>query len=302
MRIDIDRSIRRQEEWLHDVRKRALRRGRLGNCARLLAFRVLKKAGWWEPLVDAGLIRSWFKEFEEYWRVSLRGRPLTVVDFHHLRFLFRCRFQETKELSWNGPVQHLANWQHPKNLFGTFSFIYREALNPVRDPLLLSSLSRGMRVLEYGCGIAPMYRTWRAFLSHVDATWVLADIPGFPFHYARHAYARDEAVSFCVIYEDRFHDPLRDCPGTFDFMIAQEVFEHLDEPRGIAEYLLDRLNPGGWFYFDYSASEEKGLDTPAGQRQRRGTLEYLASRLDFAPGTFRVSDESLGRCVGRKRR
>jgi hypothetical protein len=70
---------------------------------------------------------------------------------------------------------------------------------------------------------------------------VLADIPGFSFHFARHALGREAEAELPVI-ED-FDNPLAAVEGEFDLIIVQTVFEHLDSPRLIAEYLLDRLKP-----------------------------------------------------------
>ncbi len=171
----------------------------------------------------------------------------------------------------------------------------------MRCGTMLKLLKPGMRVLEFGCSIAPMYRTWRTFWSHVATKWVLADIPNFPFHYARHVYGRDSEASFCQISEDLFDDPLKHIPGTFDMIIIQDVFEHLHKPRQMAEYLIGRLNPGGILHFNYVRSDAKGHDTPAGLHERIPTLKFLQEKLTFISGTFAVSDESLGTCIGRKR-
>ena len=87
----------------------------------------------------------------------------------------------------------------------------------------------------------------------------------------------------------------------FDLIIIQEVFEHLHNPRYIAEYLIKRLKVGGMLYFDYIRSGAKGLDTPAGLQQRIETLEYLGEKLDIIYGKFEVSDSSLAGCVGVKK-
>jgi 2-polyprenyl-3-methyl-5-hydroxy-6-metoxy-1,4-benzoquinol methylase len=141
-----------------------------------------------------------------------------------------------------------------------------------------------MRILEYGCGIAPMYRTWRRFFAHIPTRWVLADIPGFPFHYARQVHGADAGVRFVTITPERFADPLQGVEGQFDLIILQEVFEHLDEPLRLAGYLVDRLAPRGLLHFDYIESDATGLDTPAGLEQRRETLKYLKSRLEIVEG------------------
>jgi SAM-dependent methyltransferase len=299
LRLDIAASIAAQEPWLTQVPKRSVRRSLLANYTHLAAYVALRRLGFWEPAVNVGLIRDWFDEFSDYWSKSLGGRHLTVLDFHQIRFLFRKRFARLTDFSWNSTDQHLANWQLPENIHATFHFLYREALEPVRSRELLTHLRSGMRVLEYGCSLAPMYRTWRSFLSHVRAEWVLADIPNFPFHYSRHTYARDAEASFCLIAEELFDDPLRHVEGDFDIIIIHEVFEHLHKPRHLAEYLLRRLRPGGLFYFDYVHSDATGHDTPAGLADRIKTLQFLEQHLGIIAGDFEVSDRSLGRCIGR---
>jgi SAM-dependent methyltransferase len=176
-------------------------------------------------------------------------------------------------LSWSAPEQHVRNWQRPENLFLTLQEVSHAAVDPVRSWTLSRLLRPRMRVLEYGCGAAPMYRTLRRFLAHVPIFWVLADIPGFPLHYARHVYGTDASAAFVCITPDRFSDPLRDVDGSFDLIIVAEVFEHLDAPRRLAEYLLDRLASGGLLHFDYIESGATGLDTPAGLAQQQDTCD-----------------------------
>jgi SAM-dependent methyltransferase len=299
LRLDIAASVAAQEPWLGQVPKRSARRSLLGNYTRLAKYVALRRVGLWEPAVNAGLIRAWFDEFYDYWSKSLGGRPLTILDFHQIRFLFRKRFARLTDFSWDNTGQHLANWQTPENIHATLHFLYREALEPVRSRELFTHLRGGMRVLEYGCSLAPMYRTWRSFLSHVRTEWVLADIPNFPFHYSRHTYARDSEASFCLISEDLFDDPLRHVEGQFDIIIIHEVFEHLHKPRHLAEYLLRRLRPGGLFFFDYMRSDATGHDTPAGLAERMTTLQFLEQHLAIVAGDFEVSERSLARCIGR---
>ena len=299
LRLDIAASIAAQEPWLAEVPKTSARRSLPGNYCRLFSHLVLRRLGLWEPGVNIGLLRAWFDEFLEYWRNSLGGRPLSIMDFHQMRFLFRKRFARLTDFSWDTNTQHLANWQTPENIHATFHLLYRGAVEPVRSRELFTYLRSGMRVLEYGCSLAPMYRTWRSFLSHVPVEWVLADIPNFPFHYTRHTCARDREASFCLINEELFDDPLRNVAGKFDIVIIHEVFEHLHKPRHLAQYLLDRLNPGGLFFFDYMRSDATGHDTPAGLEQRMETLKYLEQRLQIVDGHFEVSDQSITRCIGR---
>jgi 2-polyprenyl-3-methyl-5-hydroxy-6-metoxy-1,4-benzoquinol methylase len=281
LRIDVAASIARQTEWLATVPRRPHASSSLRGLFRQKRDALELRTHLREALVAGGVHHAWFDEFHSYWRNVLGGRPLTIQDFHHLRFHYRRRAQHTQAFDWSSPAAHLANWQEPSNLSATFFFVYRSALEPFRAPAeLLGPLRRATRVLEYGCGMAPVYRLWRRYLARRDAEWVLADIANFPFHFARHVYAGE--AEFPVI-ED-FDDPLRDVGGTFDVIVLQEVFEHLDQPRRVAEYLTGRLAPGGVFAFDYEKAEPLGHNTLAAVEQREETLEYLrgALRLDDA--------------------
>lgn len=301
LRLDLPRSYADQEEWLASIHRRSARAGR----ARTALRRALYRAEPYrvrEALVNTGLRRAWFEEFRAYWESVLEARPLTVMDFHQLRFEYRKRAHagSDRPLSWASGTEHLANWQDPRHLAQTFEFVYRAALHPAWEGRTLSEILRpGWRILEYGCSLAPMYRTWRTFLAHMPANWTLADLPGFPFHYARWAYAADAEAQFAVI-ED-LDDPLAGVTEPFDLVIAHAVFEHLDRPRFVAEYLLDRIRPGGLLWFSYSITDGTGLDTPAALRHRRETLELLAERLEVVHGELRIDDRSLGTCIGRRR-
>lgn len=301
MRIDLPRSFAEQDEWLRTVPKRSVRLSGLRAWTRRAILRV-EPYRVREALVSTGLRRAWFEEFRGYWDGVVEGRPLTVVDFHQLRFAYRTRaHQDTSAtLEWGGTEQHLANWQHPRYFSQTFEFVYHEALHPGDESnLLLDLLRPGARVLEYGCSNAPMYRAWRTYCSHVPTRWVLADIPGFAFHYTRDALVSDAEAEFHVISD--LEDPLRGVDGEFDLVIAQEVFEHLDHPRVIAECLLTRIRRGGHLWFNFPTTSGTGLDTPTAQEERISTLRYLADHLDVVYGELRVDERSLGTCVGRKR-
>lgn len=108
------------------------------------------------------------------------------------------------------------------------------------------------------------------------------------------------AIATCTLVIDDFADPLAGVAGQFDLIIVQTIFEHVDHPRRVGEYLLDRLKPGGLFLFDYVRTEGTGLDTPIALAERRSTLEYLGEQLTFEGGEFRIDDRSLHQCIGRK--
>jgi SAM-dependent methyltransferase len=297
VRLDLRASYATQSEWLLEVEKVSARGS---NRSTALRRSICRREPYRlrEALVNTGLRRQWFEEFRQYWEDVLDGRPLTVLDFHNLRFDYRRRHQNVEQMAWPDQEHHIANWQSPPNLYQTFDSVYRTALHPMwHGRLLRKHLRRGFRVLEYGCGIAPMYRTWRTFLSATSSRWVLADIASFSFHYARHTLGRDAEAELLVI--DDFSEPLRSDAGGFDLIVVQTVFEHLDRPRHIAEYLVDRLKPAGLLWFDYIRSAGVGLDTPSSLSERRATLEFLGEHLAMIHGELRIDDASLGTCIGR---
>jgi SAM-dependent methyltransferase len=264
---------------------------------------VLQKTKMLEPLIMCGFFRKWFADFEEYWRTALGGRPLCIADFHALRHHYRTKVQNPKDYQWNDAYQHLENWQQPHNIYSTFSYVYSLALRPIRGHKSLTYLTPGMRVLEYGCSMAPYYRNWKKYYNHIDASWTLMDIANFPFHYARHLYMSDKAVKgMPVIKPEVFDGPIPD-GDIYDFIIITTVFEHLHKPWTVARHLLDHLAPGGIFVFDYiMPAEAHELDTPGGIKERHDTLKLLSDNLTILHGSLNNKlHDSVGLCIGRKK-
>lgn len=280
IKIDLEASIRLQDVWLNSTPKETVKRSALANLKERLRFSFLKHIGLWDPMIMFGIEKSWFLEFSEFWGNCLCGRPIHIMDFHGLSMSYRKKFHQLNQLSWNNTRQHIANYQLPENLFCLMSLVLRDALNPIRAPVITNLLQPGITVLEFGCFHAPIYRSWRLYYSHKPCNWVLADIPNFGFLYSRYLYGKDGSVEFVLIEEDCFNDPLgTSTEKTFDMIIVQEVFEHLQNPRQTAEYLVEHLKSDGILVFDYIESNATGLDTPAGLKERENTLKYLFETL-----------------------
>ncbi|MGD8458441.1 MAG: hypothetical protein PVF83_18860 [Anaerolineales bacterium] len=303
--IDIQNSFISQNEWLRKVNKIQYGgQSKIKNTIKMFLFSQLKKHGLYEPLIDSGFIKRWFSHFHGYWFNVLQGvAPFNITDFNYLRALYRSRLQNkhNKVLTWENNKNHLAIWQEPANIQAIFHYAYKYALNPMRCPSIMwKYLREGMRVLEYGCSMAPAYNTYRIFYNHIPVNWLLADIPNFPFHYARYVYGRDEGVEFQVISEEMFNDPLKNIHTNFDLIIIQEVFEHLHAPLHIAKYLIERLNVGGLFSFDYALTKGFGYDTPISVEQRQDTLKFLEKHLKFIYGDYHNDEQKLGSYIGIK--
>jgi len=268
---------------------------------RLLWDGLLQKTQLSQFAVGTGLRRAWFEEFHEYWLNCLGGRPLTPVDFHQLRFHYRCRSQESQVLEWDSGSQHVHNWQAPHHFSGTLNYVYKCAHQPIQLMKTYPYFKQGGKVLEYGCSLAPMYRAYRRYFSHLDMQWHLADIPNHAFHYSRYIYSQDlPQPKLHVIADDRMDNPVG-AEKDFDLIICCTVFEHLHAPLAMAKYLIERLSPGGVLVFDYVLSGGEGLDTIAGVEQRQDTLRYLRDNLLIKVGTLDHIDRGLGLTIGRKK-
>ncbi|MYD96051.1 MAG: class I SAM-dependent methyltransferase [Gammaproteobacteria bacterium] len=302
MRIDIAASHASLDNV--NVAKRSVRKPWLTNTFRLLLTGFLIRTNLWMPLVMNGLVRRWFDDFVAYWGDVLGGRPIaTVSDFNALLHDYRKGQQHVDELQWAGPAKHVENWQAPQFLYQTFHNARKLALRPVIGLRLWRYVTRGSRILEYGCSLAPYYHCYRRYFSHLRCSFVLADIPNFPFHYAKYLYCRDDEVEFVTINPTMFSDPLADVPGQdsrFDVIVITEVFEHLDNPLFVAGYLLERLKPNGLFVFDYIKSEGHGLDHPNALRTREETISEVLKTTRIIHGEASNPRESVGFCIAQK--
>ncbi|OFZ51908.1 MAG: hypothetical protein A2381_01220 [Bdellovibrionales bacterium RIFOXYB1_FULL_37_110] len=301
IRVNLPVSYKIQDDYLTTVLKKNINSNILYNFLKLAILFSLKKIKLWESLVQCGFIKGWFNEFYDYWVNVLNGRPITVFDFHHLYFHYRRKNQESSEMSWENAKDHIHNWQNPNNIGLTFHYVAKYSRLPFRSKELFKYIRKGQQILEYGCALAPMYRTYREYLNHFKCSWVLADIPNFPFHYARYTYAKDAGVIFSTITDEIMDDPLRGIDKKFDLIIIQEVFEHLHSPLHVAKYLNERLRIGGLLFFDYVLSDAKGLDTPMGLAERNETLKHLNDHFQILEGRFSMDiGQTVGFCVGKK--
>lgn len=299
MRVDIAASHRRFDQLARGRRSTA--RPFLRNYLRYRLTSAALTLGIHEALVMNGIKRRWLEDFRDYWSNILGGRPLwSAHDFFLLLYDYRKRQQHTSALEWNDAAQHLKNWQRPCHLYLTLHTASRCALGPIPFPPFWKHLRRGLRVLEYGCSLAPYYHCYREFLSHLDCAWTLADIPNFPFHYARYLYRDDAGVDLVTIHDTDFANPLGDA-GAFDVIILTTVLEHLDDPSFVSDYLLQRLKPGGLLVFDYIKSEGKGLDHPNALARRQECLKDILARTELVHGSIADPEASVGLCIARKR-
>jgi SAM-dependent methyltransferase len=299
MRVDIARS----HECLDRLERFpiSIARSRLRNVAALYLTALAIRLRVHEFLITSGIRRGWLDQFYRYWSENLGGRPFwNTVDFFLQTHEYRKRQQYT-HATWDGPAQHVAHWQQPGELYATFHHVRKAATRPIVARAFWKRVTPGMRILEYGCSPAPFYHCYREFYSHLRCRWVLADLPNYPFHYARYLYRNDAEVDFVVITAERFSDPLAGA-GEFDAIVITTVLEHVDDPVFVVEYLLDRLKPGGLLVFDYIKSEALGRDHPRALAEREACLYRILARASVVHGSVADLTGSIGLCIAEKHR
>ncbi len=227
----------------------------------------------------------------------LGGRPITIVDFHALREIYRISNQSVEGLNWNSIEEHMQNWKENGAIGSFFGQIYKHALKPFRD---MRFLPRNARILEYGCAHAPYYRTYREFFSYKRAKWTLADIKNISFLYSNYSYSNDTDIDRFVLIDEKNADAPLEESQIFDVIFCTAVFEHLHAPLIIADMLLDHLEPKGLFVFDYIISEATGLDSEQGLLQRQSTIRRIKERCSLVSGEWGDESKSIGLCVCRK--
>jgi SAM-dependent methyltransferase len=273
---------------------------RLGGALRRRSDEVLQHFDIQSFLVTSGLRSAWFRDFHSYWSDILQGRRLEVADFMMLLHDYRKRQQYIAELSWGSPAEHVENWQVPALLYSTMFYARRQAIEPVRSGSFWRYIRAGATILEYGCSLAPYYNSYRRYYSHRGCNWILADIPSFPFHYAKCLFWNDRSVqSFVTIEPQDFGDPLKGKPEC-EVIFLTTVLEHLDDPLFVAGYLLERLKSGGILIFDYILSEGLGLDTSAGLEKRKACLEFILEKTEVVVGKVEM-EKTTPLTVVRKR-
>ena len=299
MRIDIQRCHNQIDKV--SVKKNKKRRFlfiiNITNLLTFLASYVLRLN---ELFVIVGIKNKWFTTFKNYWEEILNGRPLwSRIEFFSLLHEYRKKQQHTQSLNWGSETQHIKNWQHESEIYSTLHYVIKTTLNPAIKPLLRRGvLPRHARVLEYGCAVAPFYHSYRQFFRFKQCSWILADIPNFPFHYAKYLYIEDPEVDFVTI-NSNFKSTLQG-QAQFDTIILTTVLEHVDNPVQLIDYLLDKLNVGGFLIFDYIKSIGTGLDHPKALALRSEALQIILRRTKIIEGSIDDIDKNIGLCFAKK--
>jgi SAM-dependent methyltransferase len=277
---------------------------RLASRARLYGLGALVKSGLHRRLMYANLRLAWFFDFQHYWVGELGNRPIQPHDFYFLHGVYRQRLQDMRFDHMSDPAlasddKHLESWRDSRVVYHLFAHAYRQALSPLRAHRFTKFAPRGGRVVEYGCGTAPILTALARHYRHLDLECVGADIPHLLFHYARWKFRADDFITMVAI-EPNNDAPL---PGSYDTVFCLEVFEHLPRPLATLEHFHRVLKPGGHLVFDYIHSDGSplGLDTAAALRDRPAALRFILDHFDIVQGRVRTDGSNVEPSVARKR-
>ena len=302
IKVDISKSNNEIDKFLlSKEKKKNYKKNFLLNKLNFYFDVFLKKSNLLDFLIFNGFRKFWFDEFNDYWINCLGGRPITVREFFFLHFNYRISYQTNTRWNWKNSKIHVANWQNSNLISSLFRNILNDVSNPNTAVHFRKYIKKETRVLEYGCGIAPAYRTYRRYFTDLNIKFTLLDIPNITFHFAKWSYYEDSEIErFLSLQAKDFSEPLKSISYNFDAVILHNVFEHLDHPRKIIEYLTKRLNKNGIIFFDYIFSEAEGLDSEGGAKERISTLKFIKDNYEILEGDFFISDKSLGKVVAKK--
>jgi len=269
------------------------------NRARLLLVVILMRLNIFPLLVTSGLLNGWYIDFCYYWTNILQCRPLwSTTEFFSLLHDYRKASISSSSYVWSDLGQHIANWQRPEKIYLTFHYARKLALRPIIHASFWKYLKNSSSVLEFGCSLAPYYYCYKTFFNDKICAWNLADIPNYPFHYAKYKYRNDPVLFFTIFSAQDAHGVF--AGKLYDCIICVEVFEHLDNPLEVAKNMISSLKQNGILVFDYIESDATELDHPIALRDRKVTLDYIFENTSLIEGTITDSYRDLRRCIVQK--
>ena len=195
-------------------------------------------------------------------------------------------------------MKNLQAWQDPDTMYLIFGSVWKYAKSDYLDFLqFLKYLPKDGKILEYGCGIAPITQGFVRYLQHKDYHFVIADIMQINFIYAMYLLNKYEEVTSQLLAP--WHNTLTDTE-TYDAIFCLTVMEHIPNPVEVMQSFHRALKDGGVLVFDYIKSEGEGLDSKTSLKQRAACIEYIRDNFEVIKGNL-SSHESIGETVVRKR-
>ena len=262
---------------------------------KLCAIKSVVKIGLYKRLLVSNQITYWFDEFKCYWEKVLCLRPLWGP--HDFFFLFGNYRKKFSDLEVNNKFKddHMKAWSDPRTIYLLFFNQWKLALNPLYVEPYISYIPKGGKILEYGCGAAPITTSMSHNYRHLSIKCDCVDIPTIVFHFVRWKFRTKYDINVIKIH------PMDEKPvkETYDTIFCLAVFEHLPKPLKIANYFINSLKLGGFLVFDYILSEGDGLDTYQGVNERLNVIKLFSEELEVVHGNL-SNLSNIGTVICRK--
>tara|TARA_B100000575_G_scaffold281687_1_gene272578 strand:+ start:285 stop:1184 length:900 start_codon:yes stop_codon:yes gene_type:complete len=257
------------------------------------AVAILYKFGFYERLINAGIILGWFNEFKEYWSSQLKGRPIYINDFYFLLGIYRVKYQELSVEKNSSEQSFLESWQDNNSIYQLFGAVRRFSREPIYCYRYERWINSGDKILEYGCGIAPLANSLLKYSIKSKLSIAIADIKQINSHFAKWRLSNTVKYIDLLPYKKNITDK-------YDKIFLITVMEHLPNPLEVIMELKNSLNDNGLIIFDYILSEGTGLDTKEALDQRNDVLDYINDNFVITYGTLN-KNQSMGTTVIKKK-
>jgi len=254
----------------------------------------------WYLFHMTNLDQFWFYEFKTYWKEFLGGRSLFgIFDFYFFKNLYRLKFQTVEVEDTNKVETHMKAWQQNEVLYQLLHLVQRESsINKLATIKLARKHIKFNSFLEFGCGTAPITKTYLTFFKKAKKTKIyISDIQTISFHFAAQRFSNFNNIKPLLLKEENNLLLTEDLKTDLIFCIT--VFEHLNKPMETIQKFHKILNKDGVLIFDYIKSDGDGLDTMQGIRERNDVLKFIEQNFTILSGKINY-DKTTGTTVIRK--
>lgn len=260
----------------------------------LIGLLILTKV--YEKLINSGFILGWFYEFREYWTDVLKGRPIYFHDFNFLLGVYRQRFQKVHTPNNADIKDFLFSWQNEHTIYQLFGAVRRFSYEPLHCYKYERYIKDGDKILEYGCGIAPITYSLIDYSLKRKLEFNILDIRQINSHYAKWRLGNKAKFIEAVPYEN----PLINHENSFNIIFLITVLEHLPDPLNVIKNIHSSLKSKGHLLFDFILSDGEGQDTKEAIDHRKRVLEFIEKNFNLIDGNLSVN-ESIEFCVVQKK-
>jgi len=221
----------------------------------LIGFLLFIK--FYDRLINSGFLLKWFTEFRLYWSNVLGGRPIYFHDFHYLLGIYRQKFQSVETPENSSTEDFLKSWQNKNTIYQLFSAVRRFSYEPLHCYKYEPYIKNGNKLLEYGCGIAPITYSLQNFSLRKSLNYNIADIKQINSHFAK--WRLGNKVNYIEI--EPYKNALIKYEENFDVVFLITVMEHLPDPLNVVQNIHKSLKKDGFLLLDYILSNGEHQDT-----------------------------------------